>query len=231
MVKYFVYILLCADSTFYTGYTNNIEKRIENHNKGKASKYTRGRLPVKLVYQESFLSKTEALKREIDIKKKSRIQKLHLIHNKSKEVWLKKIIAIDSTVLPNVFIKVLEVKEILRLNPDKGISDVVKKVGISRSTFYKYKDYVFSLSESIVGTKAIIGIVLIDEKGVLSSVLNILSKNDANILTINQDIPINKVANASITIDTASLKGSVEDLISKINNNYGVLKCTLLALG
>lgn len=144
---------------------------------------------------------------------------------------MRKIIAIDSSVLPTVFIKVLEVKEILRLNPNKGISDVVKEVGISRSTFYKYKDYVFSLSESIVGTKAIIGLLLVDEKGVLSSVLNILSNNYANILTINQDIPINKVANASITIDTVSLKVNIEHLIDEITKTTGVLKCTLLALG
>lgn len=144
---------------------------------------------------------------------------------------MKKIIAIDTSVLPNIFTKVLEAKEILRLDHNKGIIDVVKEVGISRSTFYKYKDYVFSISESIVGTKATISLSLIDEKGILSSVLNILSSNNANILTINQDIPINKVANATITFDTVELDCSIEDLINKINITYGVLKCKLLAIG
>lgn len=76
---FYVYILECSDYTLYTGYTNNLEKRIMNHNQGKASKYTRSRLPVKLIYFEKYYTKSEALKREISIKRKKRIQKLELI--------------------------------------------------------------------------------------------------------------------------------------------------------
>lgn len=63
----------------YTGYTNNIQQRVESHNKGKGSKYTRGRLPVKLVYFESFVTKSEAMRREYQIKQMSRNKKLDLI--------------------------------------------------------------------------------------------------------------------------------------------------------
>lgn len=75
----YVYILKCADGTLYTGWTNDLEKRIETHNSGNGAKYTRSRLPVELVYHEEFESKSDALKREHEIKKLSREQKLELI--------------------------------------------------------------------------------------------------------------------------------------------------------
>lgn len=77
----YVYILKCNDGTLYTGYTNDLKKRISTHNKGKGAKYTRGRLPVKLVYFEKYISKGEALHREFTIKKMSRQSKLDLIKN------------------------------------------------------------------------------------------------------------------------------------------------------
>lgn len=76
---YWVYIVECCDYTYYTGYTNNLERRIVVHNSGKGAKYTRGRTPVVLVYREQFELKQDALKREAAIKKLSRIQKEKLI--------------------------------------------------------------------------------------------------------------------------------------------------------
>ncbi len=78
---FYVYILKCSDNTLYTGYTNNIARRLNVHNSGKGAKYTRGRLPVSLVYSEKFYSKIEAQRRERTIKKLNRIKKLHLINN------------------------------------------------------------------------------------------------------------------------------------------------------
>ncbi|QQY78969.1 putative endonuclease [Keratinibaculum paraultunense] len=80
----YVYILECADNTLYTGWTINLDRRIKTHNKGKASKYTRARLPVKLVYLETFNSKIAAQRREWEIKQMSRKDKLMLIKNQSK---------------------------------------------------------------------------------------------------------------------------------------------------
>ncbi len=79
---YFVYILKCSDDSLYTGYTNNIEERIQTHNSGKGAKYTRGRLPVELQYYEEFEDKGKALKREHEIKKLSRTDKVKLIKNR-----------------------------------------------------------------------------------------------------------------------------------------------------
>ena len=74
-----VYILLCNDSTLYTGWTNDIESRISAHNAGTGVKYTKMRLPVSLVYKEIFETKSEAMRREFEIKKLSRSKKLKLI--------------------------------------------------------------------------------------------------------------------------------------------------------
>ena len=81
---FYVYILKCQDNTLYTGYTVDLKRRIETHNKGLGAKYTRGRLPVEIVYQEVFESKSEAIKREIDLKKLSRTEKLNLIEKINK---------------------------------------------------------------------------------------------------------------------------------------------------
>jgi putative endonuclease len=79
MIRHFVYILECSDATLYTGYTTEPERRVKEHNEGRGAKYTRGRRPVKLVYLEGFSDKSEAVKREKEIKKLPREKKLSLI--------------------------------------------------------------------------------------------------------------------------------------------------------
>ena len=76
-----VYILECSDGTFYTGISNNLPSRIEKHNSGRGAKYTKNRLPVALVYKETVKNKSESLKREIEIKRLTRSQKLDLINS------------------------------------------------------------------------------------------------------------------------------------------------------
>jgi len=78
-MKAYVYLLRCADGTLYCGWTDDPEKRLAAHNSGKASKYTRSRLPVELVYCETFETKREAMSREARIKRLSRREKLALI--------------------------------------------------------------------------------------------------------------------------------------------------------
>ena len=72
----FTYILECSDGSFYTGWTNNLERRVKAHNAGKGAKYTKSRKPVKLVYFETFLTKQEAMRREWEIKQLSRVEKM-----------------------------------------------------------------------------------------------------------------------------------------------------------
>ncbi len=73
------YILRCADGTLYTGWTNDLERRLKTHNAGKGGKYTRSRLPVELVYYEQYPTKAEAMSREWHIKRMPRAEKLRLI--------------------------------------------------------------------------------------------------------------------------------------------------------
>lgn len=76
---YYVYILECNDGTLYTGYTTDVKRRVMEHNEGKASKYTRSRLPVRCIHIEEYQDKSEALKRELQIKKLTRSKKLDII--------------------------------------------------------------------------------------------------------------------------------------------------------
>nr|WP_312578296.1 GIY-YIG nuclease family protein [Sedimentibacter sp.] len=78
---HYIYIAECVDGTLYTGYTVNLEKRIKAHNDGKGAKYTRGRLPIVLKYYEEFIFKSDALKREAEIKKLRKAKKIELISN------------------------------------------------------------------------------------------------------------------------------------------------------
>lgn len=82
----YTYILKCADGTLYTGWTNDIEKRIRDHNAGRGAKYTRSRTPVELVYCETFETKQEAMKREYAIKHMGRAKKEALIHAGNREI-------------------------------------------------------------------------------------------------------------------------------------------------
>lgn len=80
----YTYILKCKDGSLYTGWTNNLEKRIKDHNAGKGAKYTKSRRPVELVYYETFDTKEEAMKREYAVKQLSRTKKIQLISEKKK---------------------------------------------------------------------------------------------------------------------------------------------------
>lgn len=75
---YYVYMLKCGDGSFYCGYTNDVKKRFEKHKSGMGAKYTRSRLPLEIVYVEEFETKSDALKRECEIKKLKHLQKIKL---------------------------------------------------------------------------------------------------------------------------------------------------------
>lgn len=79
----YTYILKCSDNTYYTGWTNNLEKRLKDHNDGKGAKYTKPRRPVVLAYYETFETKGEAMKREYAIKHMTKAEKEKIIKNKS----------------------------------------------------------------------------------------------------------------------------------------------------
>ena len=87
--KHFTYILRCSDDSLYTGYTTNLAKRLQTHNAGKGAKYTKARLPVEMVYNEEYVTKEEAMRREAAIKKLTRKQKIELIKNQTNTKGIK----------------------------------------------------------------------------------------------------------------------------------------------
>ena len=141
-----------------------------------------------------------------------------------------KYLVIDKDILPDVFEKVLLAKELLRTGEIREITEAVKKVGISRSTFYKYKDSVFTLDERSMGKKVTLSFLLSHMQGVLSNVLQTISSNGGNVLTINQDIPIHDVANVSITFDVSHIKISIEEVIEEVKNIEGVQKLVVVTM-
>lgn len=141
---------------------------------------------------------------------------------------------VDKKVLPDVFEKVVSAKKIMSTNRNLTVQEAVKQVGLSRSAFYKYRDYVFTLEENSRGRTVTLAFDLKDEAGSLSDVLNTIAESGANVLTINQTIPINNVANVTVTVDMGNVYGSggglsAEALIGKISQIEGVIALKILA--
>ena len=136
---------------------------------------------------------------------------------------------VDKKVLPEVFIKVMEVKQRLNTGESSSVNEAVRKTGLSRSAYYKYKDSVLPFYEATNGKKGTLLITVENFQGILSSIISVISATKASILTINQNIPINGLADISISLDTASMFGSVEDIMNDINKIAGVRKCTVLS--
>lgn len=136
---------------------------------------------------------------------------------------------VDKKVLPDVYIKVVEAKKLMEQRTTASVQEAVDAVGVSRSAYYKYKDFVSELSSNTRGRTAIIAFNLIDEPGILSNVLNIMAESEANILTINQTIPINNVANVTISIEISNMKARLNELLSKIAAVQGVQTLKIIA--
>lgn len=139
------------------------------------------------------------------------------------------LIVVDSSVLPDVIGKVLEVKKLLANKEEKSSAAACKRVGISRSAYYKYKDCVFTYEDKL--TQRIINLhaVLRDEAGVLSSVLSTLYDLDANILTVNQSIPIDGVAGVTFSIRLNGEAQTPHQLQQLLNSVPGVVDVKVLS--
>lgn len=111
-----------------------------------------------------------------------------------------RLIVVDASVLPDVISKVLKVKELIANKEEKSSASACKRVGISRSAYYKYKDCVFSYEDKLTQRIMNLHAVLQDKAGVLSNVLSALYDLDANILTVNQNIPVDSVATVNFSI-------------------------------
>lgn len=143
---------------------------------------------------------------------------------------LENFLIVNKEILPDYYEKVVEARNMINEGRVKGISEAVKLVGISRSTYYKYKDYIFAPGENTSGRKAVISLMLNHEKGVLSEVLNQLSMLNANILTITQSLPINKKASVVLSLDISDITVSVEAVIATLAGIHGVSNAKLVSI-
>lgn len=137
---------------------------------------------------------------------------------------------VNQSVLPEVFSKVIEAKKLLNSGTYKNVSEAVQQVDLSRSAFYKYKDHVFVADKTAQIRKTLISFNLVDKKGLLSSVLNRLSELGGNVLTINQNIPIQETATVVMGIDIKELTISVNDLLVELEKLNGVNHLQLLSI-
>jgi chorismate mutase len=136
---------------------------------------------------------------------------------------------VDSSVLPEVFSKVIEVKALLRTGKAKTINSAVKMAGISRSAYYKYKDFVFPLFEANKTKLITITLLLEHIPGVLSTVLDAIASANGSILTINQNIPVNEVAMVSISFETGKMNKDVDKLLTDIKAVPGVSELNVIS--
>lgn len=131
--------------------------------------------------------------------------------------------------IPEVLLKVVEAKSLLESKKVGTIQDAVDAVGISRSSFYKYKDDIFEFHDNARGTTITLTFQMDDEPGLLSDVLKIIAKFRGNILTIHQSIPINGIASLSISIQVLQTTGDVSRMIQEMENQKGVHHVMVLA--
>ena len=141
-----------------------------------------------------------------------------------------KYLLVDKEILPSYYEKVIEARSLLSSGKAKDVSEAAKSVGISRSTYYKYKDYVFATNSDVDGRKAIISFTLAHKPGILSEVLGALSERGANILTITQNLPVNSKAHVVLTLDVSALNQDVATMIKDINSIIGVSGTKLIAV-
>lgn len=144
--------------------------------------------------------------------------------NKEKTYFL-----VDSAVLPEVFTKVLEVKKILSKKTGETVNDAVREVGISRSAFYKYREHVFPFYETSRGKVMTLFFVVEDFSGILSRIINLIALAKANIITINQNIPINGLADVTISIETENMIVDIKEMMDEISKIEGVRRQQILA--
>ena len=136
---------------------------------------------------------------------------------------------VEAGVLPEVFTKVTEARELLETGEVRTVADAVERVGISRSAFYKYKDSVMPFRDMRQGSIVTFNALLRDKKGVLSSLLAIFADSGANILTINQSIPTNGTAFVTISAITETMAMGMDELIAAARALYGVIRFDALA--
>ena len=133
-----------------------------------------------------------------------------------------KYLLVDTKVLPDVFLRVVQAKRLLAMGRADSLSQAAKMAGISRSAFYKYKDKVYPYESNSLTRVLTLTVTLVDEPGILSSLITGLSQIGANIITINQNIPVDGVAPVSVSLRIDRERGD-EDVVGHVRQIAGVV--------
>lgn len=136
---------------------------------------------------------------------------------------------VKKKAVPEVLLNVVEAKRLLETRKVQTIQEAVDAVGISRSSFYKYKDDIFRFHDNSQGTTITLTFQMDDEPGLLSDVLKIIADHGANILTIHQSIPINGMASLSLSIQILKTTQDVSDMVARMEEQKGVHYVKLIA--
>ena len=137
---------------------------------------------------------------------------------------------VHKKILPVYYEKVLQARNLLESGAERDVSAAARAVGISRSTYYKYKDYIYSPDGGDMGRKAVISMMLSHEIGVLSTALNRLSALGISVLTITQSLPIRNVASVIMTLDVSQMSTDIEEVIRSLGRISGVENIALVAI-
>ncbi len=140
-----------------------------------------------------------------------------------------KYFVVRQKAVPEVLLKVVEAKRLLESEKVLTIQEAVDAVGISRSSFYKYKDDIFQFHDNSQGKTFTLTFQMDDEPGILSDVLKIIADYQANILTIHQSIPINGIASLSLSIQVLQTTGDISKMLEQMENKQGVHHVKILA--
>lgn len=142
----------------------------------------------------------------------------------------KSYILVSSEVAPEIFVKVVEAKKYFEAGKCKTIGEAMEHAKISRTAFYKYKNYVFSYDDAGFDKMLTLSFTLEDISGVLSDILTVLASYKANVLTINQNIPVNGIACVTISLRTDSMTIDEDNLVVNLGRIYGVNKVSVMAI-
>lgn len=136
---------------------------------------------------------------------------------------------VKEKALPEVLLKVVKVNRLLDTRKAVSVQEAVDRVGISRSSYYKYKEDIFPFHDSAQGTTLNLACQMDDEPGLLSDLLKVVADFGANILTIHQTIPINGIASLSLSVQILADTGDVSQMIQEMEKRSGVHNVKVLA--
>ena len=137
---------------------------------------------------------------------------------------------IHKSILPDYFDKVLQAKRLLESGKVKEVSQAARLAGISRSTYYKYKDFILEPNRETAGRKAIISVTLSHEAGVLSGLISCVSALGCSVLTISQNLPIHGKASVTMALDVSRLAGDIQQLLENLRDVSGAEQPRLIAI-